>query len=204
MPRLARPKKRAEALHGDDFPPSIDDRREGIRFDVAIVARVVFAPSRRRRRGSAISSHIQDDHGWTANVHLRASRGPLGEGKGRKWKERNRRRGSGGALPTLSSSSPSTSNSPALLPPVPDDLLKKASALEKTVRSSPPPPLPPPVTTLREERRKSTKKQKRKKSQRNQSSSSFSLWPPRFPSSLPSLPSLPSARLPLHPRRRPG
>ena len=193
MPRLARPKKRAEALHGDDFPPSMMIEEKA--FDS-------MSPS------LPVSSSHPVDAAVEALRSLPTFRmitcgprssfaslsWPFGGGQGAKMEgEKQKKRSSGASSPTSSSSSsssPSTSNSPALLPPVPDDLLKKTSALEKTVRSSPPPPLPPLVTITSggaaKEHEKTTEEEKPK-----ESTSSFSLWPPRFPSSLPSLPSLP-------------
>ena len=92
---------------------------------------------------------------------------------------------------TSTSTSTSSNSSPALLPPVPGDLLKKASSLEmtKTAIASAPFPSVPTSEAARDHNKKT--KEEEKKPKESTSSSSFSLWPPRFPSSLPSLPSLP-------------
>ena len=196
MPRLARP-KRAEAFNDDGFSPSIEalestpSSSSSHPLDTAVEALRSLPTFRMVTAGP---QPLFASLSW-----------PFGGGEARKTTEEGvekKRSGVDDALsppfasaPSSSTSTSTSSSSNSLaLPPVPDDLLKKASALETTTTTTAAPSTSSPPTSASEAAKRNKKSEEEdgeKAKESTSSSSSFSLWPPRFPSSLPSLPSLP-------------
>lgn len=207
MPRLARPKRGEEAFHGDEFSPSSINEEA---FDSVSPPSTPSPTSPSHPLDAAVEAlrSLPTFRMITGGPQppFASLSWPFGGGEAGKTdggEEQRRRRSSGALSSSLfasssSSSSTSTANSSSpALPPVPDDLLKKASALEKaTTTSKPPPPPPPSAPEAAKDRPSKTTttaaaEGAEKPKESSTSSSSFSLWPPRLPTSLPALPSLP-------------
>jgi len=195
MPRLARPKRATAALNGDDddFSRSIDAIEEAFEsmpsssshpLDAAVEA-LRSLPTFRVMTGGSQPPFASLS--W-----------PFKGGDGRKVtkevKEKESSVRGGGALSPAAFASASTStssNSPSSsLPAIPDDLLKKASALEMKTTTTPFAPSSSPSTSEAAPKASKTEEGGGEEDKQKESTS-FSLWPLRLPSSLPSLPSLP-------------